>query len=270
MRISHRAQQVIAITLGIVLMGVVVTALIREYSPTDNNTATNTPESSETDTNSKPQENTNDSKESPQEEQKTTPQPEDQKTTVFTFKAQPGASYTALAREAVRKYALENSITLNDAQVEKTAARLAYDAGSPLLDIGQVVIIKGEDVSVLVGAKAPTAPPSDTTAKPAPDNNQNQPTQKSYTFTAKPGDAYCLFARSAISDYAKSNNIKLTGAQRIAAETFIMSDAGFPRLAIGQTVTFSTETIKYAVDKALALTPAQLALWQPYANLAGI
>lgn len=246
-------------------MGVVVTALIREYSPADKNIATNTPESSGTDTNSKPQENTNESKEPPKEDQQTTTKPDDQKPDVFTFTAQPGASYTALAREAVRKYAQANTISISDVQVEKTAARLAYNAGSPYLEIGQVVTINANDISAIIGVK------TDTATTPAPDTgNVSKPSEKEFTFTATSGDAYCLFARSAIVDYADSNNIKLTSAQRIAAETFIMSDAGFPRLAIGQTVTFTSETIKNAVDKALALTPAQLALWQPYADLAGI
>ncbi len=270
MSFSHRAQQVIAISLGIVLTGVILATLIREYGPSDNAATNNGSNTAVVDEDTKTQDNKDNSKEPP----KTDTEPESDKTNNtpknFEFTAQPGSSYTALARDAVRQYAALNKISLSDAQVEKSAAKLAYDAGSPYLEIGQVVVINNSDVSAIVGVKVEPTPPTDNTVTPPVEDKQDKPIAKSYTFVAQAGDAYCLFARSAISDYAKSANLELSGAQRIAAETFIISDAGFPRLAIGQQVTFSQDTIKNAVDKAMSLSPAELANWHPYANLAGL
>lgn len=261
--VSHRAQQIIAITLGVVLIGVVTTTLIRDnYS----NNPTSTDNGSGT---AIVDENTQ-TKEENEEPAKDDNEEITNVAKVFTFTAQPGASYTALARDAVRQFAAANNVTLTDAQVEKAAARLAYNAGSPYLEIGQVVVISSSDVSAILGIKVDTTPPKEDTATPPTDSTNKTPPAKSYTFVAQPGDAYCLFARSAISDYNKANNLNLTGAQRIAAETFIISDAGFPRLTIGQQVTFSHDTIKNAVDKAMSLSPSQLDNWQPYADLAGL
>lgn len=264
MSLSHRAQQVIAITLGVVLMGVVTATLVREYNSNNTNPTNTGSGTSVVDENTSSKDEDEEPKKEEPEETTTAPKG-------FTFTAQPGASYTALARESVRQLAAANNVTLTDAQVEKAAARLAYNAGSPYLEIGQVVVISNADVSAILGVKVETTPPTDNTATtpPTEDKDTAQPA-KSYSFVAVAGDAYCLFARSAISDYNQANNLNLTGAQRIAAETFIISDAGFPRLAIGQQVTFSHDTIKNAVDKAMSLTPSQLDNWQPYADLAGL
>ncbi len=272
MRISHRAQQVIAITLGIVLVGVIIATVVREYGPSDSNIADKGNGSSVVDDTTSNKDNKDN------KDDKVTPPTQDNKKedTVappknFEFTAQPGASYTALARMAVRQYAELNNINVTASQVEQAAAKLAYNAGSPYLEIGQVITINNSDVSAIVGAKVATTPPKDdTTTQPPAMDKENKPVAKSYTFVAVAGDAYCLLARSAISDYAASNNLELSGAQRIAAETFIISDAGFPRLAIGQQVTFTQDTIKKAVDKAMSLSSAELANWQPYANLAGL
>jgi hypothetical protein len=267
--ISHRAQQIIAVSLGVVLVGVIGATLIREYGPSDNG-ASNNDSTTTVVKEDAPAQDDKDNTTAPPKQDDGTKETADTPTNNFEYTAQPGASYTALARNAVRQYAATNNINLNDSQVEIVAAKLAYNAGSPYLEIGQVVTIKKSDISAIVGDKvATTTPPKDTTTPPK-DDKDKKPTVKTYSFVAKAGDAYCLFARSAISEYATSNNMKLSGSQRIAAETFIISDAGFPRLAIGQQVTFSHETIKSAVDKAMSLTPAQLANWQPYATLAGM
>lgn len=266
--------------MGIMLLIATIAAVNRDYSHVSdnaNNSTQNSEAKDKTDTESiKVEDKDKPASEVTINNSDTTDKKSDSVTVTkdFTFTAEPGASYTALAREAVRKYATENKITVNDSQIEEAAARLAHNAGSPYLNIGQEVVISNNDISAIVGSKTEsttppvadtTPPPSDTANKPA-----EKPVEKSFTFVASSGDNYSQFARSAISDYATNNNLKLSGAQRIAAETFIISDAGFPGLAIGQQVTFSNDTIKNAVDKAMSLSPSQLINWQPYANLAGL
>lgn len=267
MSLSRRTQQAVALSLGIVLVGVIIATLVSEYGPSDSG-ASNDSGSSRVVVGSTNQDGKGNAIEPPKQDAN----PEDGSSNVknFEFTAQAGASYTSLARNAVRQYASLDNLNLTDAQVEKAAAELAYDAGLPYLEIGQVVVISSPDVSAILGIKTKITTPTGSTKTPPVEDKKSVPVTKSYTFVAAKGDAYCLFARSAISDYAQRSNLELSGAQRIAAETFIISDAGFPRLAISQQVTFDQTTIKNAADKALSLTPTQLANWQPYANLAGL
>ena len=267
MRLSHRAQQVIAVSLGIVLIGVITATLIREYGPNDTS-VNNDSDTSVVGGNDTKQDDKDGAPELPKQDTDSEDNSDSPKN--FEFTTQPGASFTALARNALRQYAAANNLSLTDAQVEKAAATLALNAGMPFLEIGQVVVITNSDVSNIIGVKTETTPQSDSTKTPPVEDQDDDLIAKSYNFIATSGDAYSVLARSAIGEYAKSSNIELTGARRIAAETYIISDTGFPRLAIGQQVTFTQITIKNAVEKTLSLSTTQLTNWQPYANLAGL
>jgi hypothetical protein len=266
--LSHRAQQIIAVTLSVIILTVIGTTLMREYySPNTttgktNSTATPAVKAKESTVENidKPVEPAKQKKES----KKTTDSPKN-----YEFTAQPGASYTALARVALQEHAKINNVSLTDAQINNAADVLAYNAGSPYLEIGQVVVIAQSDVSTVVGVKTGITPPA-TAAKTTPTATEDKTSSRPYSYVVAAGDAYSVIARKAISDYIASTQRTLSTEQRIAAETYVSSDAGFPEVEIGQTVTLSTDTIKGSVDKAKSLSANQLADWAPYVALAGL
>lgn len=186
----------------------------------------------------------------------------------FVFTATPGDYYTAFARDAIRQYSVTNKLDVSEERIQQSAAILAYQAGSPFLEVGQVVTITANDIATLLGHTSNTTPPSVDGTQPAEDTSK-APSRVEYSYTAEAGDSYVLLARKAIDEYATSTNTALSPEQRIAAETFIINDAGFPQIDIGQTVTFSNDTIKDAVDRATSLSTTELANWAPYAALAG-
>ncbi|MCA9329473.1 hypothetical protein KDA11_02420 [Candidatus Saccharibacteria bacterium] len=288
MSIPTRVKQIIAVTLGIVLLVATVVAITRDYSAStniavpENNTdqsekADNKPVAEDKKDTTTPASEKVDEKTTPATEgtsnNKTTENKESDKTVVvtnnFVFTAKPGDNYTDFARDAIREYAVKNKLDISEERIQQTAATLAYQAGSPFLEVGQVVTITTNDISLVLGNKPEDTTPIADTTTPKKDTPE-VPSKTSYSYTAEAGDSYVLLARKAIDEYSKSTNTALNPEQRIAAETFIISDAGFPGLEVGQVVTFSKDSVKNAVNKATGLSASQLALWQPYVALAGL
>jgi hypothetical protein len=309
--IPTRVKQIIAVTLGIVLLVATIVAITRDYTASnntsvpDNNTvqsekadnkpveqdrkdttppATNvdekTPPATENKINSPtpPETKNSDNKDTPATENNTntikTPDNKESDKTVaakdnFVFTAKPDDNYTGFASDAIRQYAVKNKLNISEERIQQTSATLAYQAGSPFLEVGQVVTITTNDVSMVLGNKSETTPPVADATTPKKDTPE-APSKTSYSYTAEAGDSYVLLARKAIDEYSKSTNTTLSPEQRIAAETYIISDAGFPSLEVGQVVTFSKDSIKNAVNKATNLSASQLVLWQPYVALAGL
>lgn len=68
------------------------------------------------------------------------------KTAVYSYTAQPGDSYTKMARKAIQTYGLTNKIDIGQAGIIYAETNLTRAAGSPELNEGQKVEIKAEDV----------------------------------------------------------------------------------------------------------------------------
>lgn len=104
----------------------------------------------------------------------------------------------------------------------------------------------------------------------AQSGNTSQPqtsstsTTANYTYVAQPGDSYSVLARKAIQTYGIETKTNLSGAQIVFAETGLTQAAGSPVLLTGQTVAISKNDVKAWVDKAKALTPAQITAWNYY------
>ncbi len=64
------------------------------------------------------------------------------KEVVYRYVAQPGDSYSKLARKAVQTYSIKNKVKLSNARVIAAETWLTQDAHSPLLNVGQSVSIK--------------------------------------------------------------------------------------------------------------------------------
>lgn len=71
---------------------------------------------------------------------------------VYTYIAQPGDSYSVLARKAVQSYGIVESVDLRRAQIIAAETRLTIDAGSVELNQGQDVVIDRADVVAAVEA----------------------------------------------------------------------------------------------------------------------
>lgn len=319
MSFSHKSQKIVAITLGVVLIGVIGAILVRD-NPSENLNGTDSvivndqaatqqqitestePEAETADTNDAIEvtQNTTESSvsvdngstelEESEEPAETTESTEAEETTNptktaeteetdsdtadddYIYTAVSGDSYTAFARLAVQEYSTANNLNLTYDQIVKTAAIQAVNAGLPFLEIGQIVTIQQSDVSAVLGRDTGSTPQDKApVATPAPVANEgtDEPTVASYSYVAVAGDSYSLLARKTIGDYANTAQIDLSSAQRIAAETYIISQAGFPRLDIDQAVTFTKDSIKDAVAKSTNLSATELSNWIPYATLAG-
>jgi cytoskeletal protein RodZ len=68
-------------------------------------------------------------------------------TSNFDYVAQPGDSYSLMARKAVQTYGVINSVNLSGAQIIFVETNLTLAAGSPVLNLGQQVSIDGNLVS---------------------------------------------------------------------------------------------------------------------------
>lgn len=64
----------------------------------------------------------------------------------YDYRAQPGDSYTVLARKAVQTYGINNSVNLSGAQIVFAETQLTRQAGSPEINDGQAVEISVSDV----------------------------------------------------------------------------------------------------------------------------
>lgn len=65
----------------------------------------------------------------------------------YTFIAQPGDSYSKIARKAVQIYGIETETNLSLEQIMFAETNLTIQAGSPELAVGQEVIIQKSDVA---------------------------------------------------------------------------------------------------------------------------
>ena len=92
------------------------------------------------------------------------------------------------------------------------------------------------------------------------DSEHNNP----YSYIAQPGDSYTKIARKAVQTYGINNNVQLSEAQIIVAETFITNEAGSPKLLAGESVVISEEIVKSATDRAADLDETTQARWERY------
>ena len=69
-----------------------------------------------------------------------------QPSVVYSYTAQPGDSYTKMARKAVQTYGLTSKVNLTQAGIVFAETNLTRQAGSPELNQGQKVEIKQSDV----------------------------------------------------------------------------------------------------------------------------
>lgn len=65
----------------------------------------------------------------------------------YTFTAQPGDSYTKIARKSIQIFGFENAVDLSGAQIVYLETNLTQLAGSPELEVGETVTISKATIS---------------------------------------------------------------------------------------------------------------------------
>lgn len=68
----------------------------------------------------------------------------------YDYVAQPGDSYSLIARKAVQTYGIINKVNLSEAQIIYIETNLTQLADSPVLNEGQKVQIKTDDIKAWV------------------------------------------------------------------------------------------------------------------------
>lgn len=74
------------------------------------------------------------------------------KATTYTYSARTGDSYSVLARKAIQEYAKETKVELSQAQIIAAETNLTIAAGSPGLEIQQIVTIDKQSIKNAVQA----------------------------------------------------------------------------------------------------------------------
>ena len=93
-------------------------------------------------------------------------------------------------------------------------------------------------------------------------------TEVTYNYVAQAGDSYSLMARKAVQTYGAKNQVQLSLAQIMYAETMMTQEAGSPLLNEGQQVSVKESIVKQWVEKAKALSAEEQAAWEPYTHFA--
>lgn len=68
-------------------------------------------------------------------------QDEGEQTVMYSYVAQPGDSYTLMARKAVQTYGLKHNVNLSEAAIIYAETHLVQQSGLPQLEVGQRVEI---------------------------------------------------------------------------------------------------------------------------------
>ena len=93
--------------------------------------------------------------------------------------------------------------------------------------------------------------------------NKSKPQLGSYTYAVQDGDSYATIVRRAISEHGGSG---LNPAQKIAAETKLAEQAGWPEVDTGQTIKIDSAVLSQAVSLARSMTADEQQSWQAYAD----
>jgi hypothetical protein len=85
-----------------------------------------------------------------------------------------------------------------------------------------------------------------------------------YSYEAQAGDSYTKMARKAVQTYGLKEEINLSPASIIFAETNMTRAADSPELNLGQNIEIEESAIHEWVDKARELSDAAEAAWNEY------
>lgn len=179
----------------------------------------------------------------------------------YTYVAEAGDSYTVFARQSVDKYLTEKQAEASSEQRLVAEVTLTNAAGAPYLEIGDKVVIQKSAVAAALGDDAETS-----TASVKMDRavESKESGVKDFEHTAVSGDSYITIVRAAIS---QNGGTELTNAQRVAAETKLAAQAGWPAVDVAEVVKVNATDLKPVLDEVRAMSADQQQAWQTYADM---
>lgn len=187
----------------------------------------------------------------------------------YIYTAKPGDSYTAMVRNALGQYEAIHQISEDTYDTLAAEVALINKAGSPFLEIGQNVSIPESDIKSTIDQTRYIATSTQAPATATP-KTKDSTTDTAYTHTAQAGDSYATVAREAIEKYSEQQKLSLTPAQRIAAESVLLDEAGHPSIEIDQAVAIDSEVLRQVVKDASGITESEQAAWLPFAYAANL
>ena len=159
--------------------------------------------------------------------------------------------------------ALNSDDTRTDASTEK--AETSQEASAETNEDATTSDDAAEaDESETESDSAEASNSDDEESAPADESESDTDNAGTYSYTAQPGDSYSVLARKAVQTYGIINDVSLTRAEIIAAETFLTQESNQGLLNEGQSVTFDTAQVKSAMDRAQDLSDGEKAIWATY------
>ncbi|MDZ7786477.1 MAG: hypothetical protein U5L95_05145 [Candidatus Saccharibacteria bacterium] len=100
--------------------------------------------------------------------------------------------------------------------------------------------------------------------QPAANQEEGEQSDGQYSYVAQNGDSYTEIARKAVQTYGINNNVELSEAQIVYAETTLTQEANAPLLNLGEQVSFNEDTLQSTVESATELSEDAEQNWQYY------
>lgn len=136
---------------------------------------------------------------------------------------------------------------------------------SEAVDLSDQVLDEVTDETTDTETPATKTPAQEPVVRPA---ETSQETATAFVETAIRGDGSTHLARSALMHYLeKTPDSSLTGAHKVYIEDYLRKQmAGNQHLAVGQSLEFSKDMIRQAIDQSKSLTDGQLKNLGKYAE----
>lgn len=135
MDVSTRTQKILAGAVLAVIVGILVVGAVQ---------------SNRTEAPANAEESQQQDKDKDQDTKSEEEKPDGQSTGQYAYTAATGDSYTGMARQAVKRYAADNKISLSPAQAVAAETEITAQAGSPALEVDQQVTVSPEVVKTAV------------------------------------------------------------------------------------------------------------------------
>lgn len=103
-------------------------------------------------------------------------------------------------------------------------------------------------------------------AQPEESEESTEESTETFNYVAQVGDSYTKMARKAVQTYGIDNEVSLSEAQIVFAETNITLVSGSSLLDLGQEVQIDKSVVQEWVEKAQELSDEEQSAWSQYVD----
>lgn len=93
---------------------------------------------------------------------------------------------------------------------------------------------------------------------------ENSPVADAIDVQVRSGQGLTHVARTVIIEYLNGNSINLSAAQKVFAESYLVTKMENRQLIAGFTFSVKTKDVEQTIEKAKSLTPSQIETWSRY------